>query len=73
MQKLLGLVMILPVLIAEFELRASFLLQGPFIGIEFREGLDAVLATVVAALIKGDFIAGLPSKECVVAVGAKVF
>jgi len=64
---------ILPVLIAEFELRASFFLQGLFIRIEFREGLNAVLAAVVATFIEGDLFSGLPAKKRVIAVRAEVF
>jgi hypothetical protein len=65
--------MILPVLIAELKLRASFLLQCPFSRVEFREGLDAVLAAIVRAFVERDLFPDLPSKESMVAVGAEVF
>ena len=71
--KLLGFVMVLPILIAEFELRASFLLQSPFIGVELRESLDAVLTIVVATFIERNLFPDFPAKESVVTVGAEVF
>lgn len=33
------------------ELRASFLLQGPFVKMEFRKSLDPVLAVIIGAFV----------------------
>jgi len=64
--------MILPVLIAEFELRASFFLQGPFIRIEFRKGLNAMLAVISTAFVDRYHFPHFPAKERKIAVGAEV-
>ncbi len=73
MHLLVGLVVILPVLVAEFKLRASFLLEGPLSRIEFRKSLNAVLAVVIGAFVDRDLFARLPAKEGVIAVRAEVF
>jgi len=71
--KFLGFVMVLPVLIAEFKLRASLLLQRTFSRVELRKRLDTMPAAVVAALIERDLFPDFPAEERVIAVGAEVF
>lgn len=73
MRKFLGFIMILPVLIAELELRGSFLLQNQFRRIELGKGLDAMLTVVVAALIDRDLFPAFPTEKSMTAIGAEVF
>jgi len=62
---------ILPVLIVELELRTLHLHQRPFSSIEFGNGLDAVRAIIVRALVDGHFLLMLPSKESQTAIRAE--
>ena len=65
--------MILPVLVVEFELGALHLHKRPFSSIEFGDGLDAVGAVIVRALVDGHFLLMLPSKESQTAIRAEEF
>lgn len=68
----MGFVMVLPILVAEFELGTSFLLQSPFIRIELRKRLNAMLAVISTAFIDRNLFPHFPAKECKIAVGAEV-
>jgi len=70
--KLLGLVVILPVLVGELKLRTSFLGQSLFPFVEFIDVLHAMGAGIVAALVNGEFFSLFPGEEGMVAVGAVV-
>lgn len=73
MYKFLRLIMILPILVAEFELRASLLLQHSFRRIEFAESLNTMLTVIVTTLIDRDLFSIFPAEEGIIAVGAEVF
>lgn len=73
MLKLIGLVMILPVLVAELKLRAEFFADKAFSGIELVESLDAMLAVIITALIDSDLFTVFPLKKGMMAVWAVVF
>jgi hypothetical protein len=72
-RKLVGLVMILPVLVAELELGTPCLHQFPFPLIELTCLSYPVLAVVVAAFVNGDLFFLLPGKQRMKAIGAVVF
>jgi hypothetical protein len=71
--KLVGLVMVLPVLVGELKLRASFLDQGLFSLVEFIDLPYPMGTGIVTALVEGYFFSLFPGEEGVVAVGAVVF
>jgi hypothetical protein len=73
MYKFRRFIMILPILVAELELRASFLLQHSFHRIEFRERLCTMLTVIVTTLIDRDLFPVFPAEESMIAVGAEVF
>ena len=54
MIKLVGFIMILPVLVTEFELRAAFFLKQAFSGIKFIKRLCAMRTIVIRAFIDRD-------------------
>jgi len=70
--KLVGLIMVLPVLVGELELRASILGQDLFPLVEFIDLPGPMGTGIVAALVDGHFFSLLPGEEGVVAVGAVV-
>ena len=72
MSQLMGLVVVFPVLVGEFKLRASFFGQCFFPVIEFIDFPDPMGTGIVTALVDGHFLSPLPGKEGVVAVGAVV-
>jgi len=69
---LVGLVMVLPVLVGELKLRASFLGQGLFPLVEFIDLPDPMGTDIVTALVDGQFFSLFPGKEGVLAIGAVV-
>jgi len=70
--KLVGLVMVLPVLVGELKLRASFLGQCLFPLIEFIDVPYPMGTGIVTAFVDGQFFSLFPGEEGVVAVGAVV-
>ncbi len=68
-----GIVMILPVVIAEFKLGAEFITDKAFSRVELVHGLNAMLAVIITAFIDGDLFTVFPFKEGMMAVGAVVF
>lgn len=70
--KLVGLVVILPVLVGELKLRASFLGQCLFWFVEFIDVAYPMGAVVIAALVDGHFFSLFPGEEGVLAVGAVI-
>jgi hypothetical protein len=70
--KLVGLVVILPVLVGELKLRASFFGQSLFPLVEFIQVTYPMGAGIVAALVDGHFFSLFPGEEGVMAVGAVV-
>lgn len=73
MKEFIRLVMIFPVLIAEFKLGGSCFPDGEFRGVKLIKSLDAMMAVIVAAFIDSDLSADLPLKKSVVAIRAEVF
>ncbi len=73
MHKFLRFIMILPVLVAELELRGSFLLQNSFRGVGLGNCLDAMLTVIVTTLIDRDLFPTLPAEESMAAIGEEVF
>lgn len=73
MLKFTGIVMILSVLVAEFELRAEFITDKTLRRIEFVNGLNAMPAVIIAAFIDGDLFTAFPLKEGMMAIWAIVF
>lgn len=73
MDKFLGFVMILPVLIAELELGGSFFLESSFRQVELSNRLATMETVIVTTLIDRDLFPVLPAEEGMVAVGAEVF
>ena len=71
--KLVGLVVVLPVLIRELKLRAPFLGQRHFPLVEFIHVPYPMGTGIVAALVDGHFFSLFPGEEGVLAVGAVVF
>jgi len=69
--KFIGSEMILPVLVSELKLGTLHLHQFPFRRIEFGDGLEAMRALVVRALMDGHFLVLLPAKESPTAIRAK--
>jgi len=70
--KLVGLVMVLPVLVGELKLRTSFFGQCLFPFVEFIEVPYSMGTGIVTALIDGRFFSLFPGEEGVLAVGAVV-
>ena len=70
--KLMGLVVILPVLVGEFKLRASFFGQCLFPLIEFIDLPYPMGTGIVTAFVDGHFFSLFPGEEGVLAVGAEV-
>jgi hypothetical protein len=66
------LVVVLPVLVGELELRTPLLDQRLFSLVEFIDLPYAMRAGIVAALVDSDFFSLLPGEEGVLAVGAVV-
>ena len=66
------LVVVLPVLVGEFELRAPFLGQDLFPLVEFIDLPYPMGTGIVTALVEGHFFSLFPGEEGVVAVGAVV-
>lgn len=73
MIKFVWLVVIFPILIAEFKLRSAFLLKGTFRGIKLIKGLGAMLAVIVRAFIDSDLFSLFPCEEGVRAIRAEEF
>lgn len=73
MLKFIGMVMILPVLVAEFKLRAEFITDNTLSRVKLVHGLNAMLAVIITAFIEGDFFTVFPLKEGMMAVWAKKF
>jgi hypothetical protein len=71
--KIVGLVVILPVLVRELKLRTSFLGQRLFPFVEFIHVPYPMGAGIVAALVDSHFLSLFPGEEGVLAVGAVVF
>ncbi len=71
MIKLVGFIMILPVLITEFELRAAFFLKQAFSVIKCIKCLGAMGAVIVGAFIDGDVFTIFPFKQGTIAVRAE--
>jgi hypothetical protein len=70
--KLMGLIVVLPVLVGELKLRAPFLDQDLFPLVEFIDLPYPMRAGIVTALIDGHFLSLLPGEEGALAVGAVV-
>ena len=66
------MIVVLPVLVGELELRTSFLNQGLFPLVEFIEFPYAMGTGIVTALVNGHFLSELPGEEGALAVGAVV-
>jgi hypothetical protein len=62
MGKLVGLVMIFPILIAELELGASFRPKGFFLFIELCDVACSMKTPIIAALIDGNLFSKFPGK-----------
>jgi hypothetical protein len=73
MTEFTGFEMVLPVLIAEFKLRAKFFLDKAFSRIKLIESLNAMGAVIVTAFINSNLFTFLPLKECMMAIRAEVF
>lgn len=71
MIKFVWLVVILPVLIAEFKLRAAFFLKGAFRGIQLIKGLSTMAAIIIRAFIDSNLFALFPFKQGAIAIGAE--
>jgi len=71
MQQLVGLVMIFPVLIAEFKLGGSCFPDGEFRGVKLIKSLDAMRAVIVRAFIDSDIFAHFPFKQGAIAIRAE--
>ena len=70
--KLMGLVVILPVLVGELKLRTPFWGQILFPLVEFIEVAYSMGTGIVAAFVDGHFLSLFPGEEGVLAVGAVV-
>ena len=68
-----GFEMVLPVLLAEFKLRAKFFLDKAFSRIKLIESLNAMGAVIVTAFINSNFFTFFPLKERMMAIRAEVF
>jgi hypothetical protein len=66
------LVVVLPVLVGELELRTPFLGQDLFPLVEFIDLPYPMRAGIVTALVNGHFLSVLPGEQGVLAVGAVV-
>jgi hypothetical protein len=73
MMKFNGIVMILPVLVAELKLRAEFITDKTLCRVKLVHGLNAMLAVIITAFIDGDFSTVFPLKEGMMAVWAIIF
>ena len=71
MVKFVGLVMILPVLIAELKLGATFFLKRTFSGIKLINGLSTMKAIIIAAFKDSDLFALFPFKQGAIAIGTE--
>lgn len=71
MVKFVGLVMILPVLIAELKLRTAFLLKGTFSGIKLIKCLSTMEAIIIRTFIDSDIFAHFPFKQGAIAIRAE--
>ena len=69
---LMRLVVVLPVLVGELELRTSFLGQCLFLLVQFIHVPYPMGTGIVAALVDGHFFSLFPGEEGVLAVGAEV-
>ena len=72
MGKLMGLIVVLPVLVGELKLRATFLGQGLFPLVEFIHAPYPMGTGIVAALVDGHLFSLFPGEEGVLAVRAVV-
>ena len=72
MGQLMGLVMILPILIAEFKLGVSFCYKRFFPLIKLRHLSCPVRTMIIAALVEGDLFPLFPGKQGMVTVRAVV-
>jgi len=70
--KLMGLVVVLPVLVGQLKLRTSFWGQCLFALVQFIYIPDSMGTGIVAALVDGHFFSLFPGEEGVLAVGAVV-
>ena len=70
--KLMGLVVVLPVLVGQFKLRTSFLGQCLFPLVQFIHVPYPMGTGIVTALVDGHFFSLFPGEEGVLAVGAVV-
>lgn len=73
MLKFIGIVMILPVVVAKLKLRAEFITDKTLSRVELVHGLNAMLAVIITAFIDGDFFTAFPLKEGMMAIWAIVF
>jgi len=73
MLKFIGMVMILPVLVAEFKLRAEFITDKTLSRVKLVHGLNAMLAVIITAFKEGDLFTMFPLKEGMMAVWAIIF
>jgi hypothetical protein len=64
--------MILPILIGELKLRASFRYKGLLLFIKLSDPSCPMRTMIIAALVKGDFFPLFPGKESMVTVRAVV-
>jgi len=68
--KLVGLVVVLPVLVGELKLRTPFLDQGLFPLVEFIDLPYPMKAGIVTAFVDGHLFPLFPGKEGMLAIGA---
>jgi len=73
MMEFTGFEMVLPVLIAEFKLRAKFFLDKAFSRIKLIESLNAMGAVIVTAFIDSNLFTLFLHKEGMMAIRAEVF
>ena len=73
MLKFIGMVMILPVLVAELKLGAEFITDKTLSRVKLVHGLNAMLAVIITAFIEGDLFTVFPLKEGIMAVWAIIF
>ena len=73
MKKFIGMVMILPVLVAELKLGAELITDKTLSRVKLVHGLNAMLAVIITAFIDGDLFTVFPLKEGMMAVWAIIF
>ena len=73
MLKFIGIVMILPVVVAELKLRAECITDKTLSRVELVHGLNAMPAVIITAFIDGDLFTAFPFKEGMMAIWAIVF